>query len=79
MAVFGYTLVEAREQLEVWKACLKALGEGQAQHYRVGTREFTALDLDEVQRMVRYFENMVEALSGQARTSRVVRVVPRDV
>ncbi len=75
----GYTLQEAKEMLSLWKACYKALAEGHAKHYRVGTREFTAFDLDEVERQVARFANMVDALSGRGRTVRVTRVVPRDL
>lgn len=75
----AYTLSEAREMLAKWKECEKALAEGQATHYRVGTREFTALDLNEIAARIRYFSDIVEALSGGARTTRVVRIVPRDL
>ena len=46
---------------------------------RVGSREFTAFDLPEVLKQIETFSNAVESLSGQVRTSRVVRVVPRDL
>lgn len=75
----AYTLEEAREYLETWKACEKALASGQAKAYRVGTREFTAIDLDEISRRIDYFANVIESLSGNLRTNRVVRVVPRDL
>ena len=49
MAYTGaYTLEEAREYLTLWKDCERALATGQAKAYRVGSREFTAFDLDEV-------------------------------
>ena len=75
----AYTLTEAKNNLAIWKQCLYELGEGQAKSYRIGNREFTAFDIDEVMRMVDFFANLVETLSGGARTTRVVRVVPRDV
>ena len=75
----SYTITEAREMLGLWKACEKALASGQAKEYRVGTREFTALDLPEIAERITYFGDVVEALSGQTRTTRVVRVVPRDL
>jgi len=78
-AITGYTLAEAREMLEQWKACEKALASGQAQSYRVGTREWTSIDLKEISARILYFSNLVEALSGQVRTKRVTRVVPRDL
>lgn len=74
-----YTLSEARENLEIWKTCLKELAEGQAKSYRVGSREFTAFDIDEVRRMVEYFGDLVESLEGKVRTTRVSRIVPRDL
>ena len=75
----AYTLSEAREFLELWKECYRALAEGQAKSYRVGTREFTAFDLPEVAKQIEILSNVVESLSGQVRTTRVVRVVPRDL
>lgn len=75
----AYTLAEAREMLALWKECEKALASGQAKEYRVGTREFTAVDLPDIAARINYFGNVVEALSGAVRTSRVVRVVPRDL
>ena len=78
-AITGYTLVEAKEMLDQWKACEKALASGQAQSYRVGTREWTSIDLKEISERIVYFSNLVEALSGNVRTRRVTRVVPRDL
>ena len=34
----AYTLTEAQEMLDAWKACEKALASGQAKEYRVGSR-----------------------------------------
>ena len=80
MAILNaYTLEEAREMLTLCKEALKQLITGQAKSYRVGTREFTALDADELMDEIVYFSNLVEALSGGVRTKRVARVVPRDL
>ena len=78
-ALNAYTLEEARSMLTLCKEALKALITGQAKHYRVGTREYTALDADELMDQIVYFSNLVEALSGNVRTKRVTRVVPRDL
>lgn len=75
----AYTLEEAREMLRLWKECEKSLASGQAKAYRIGTREFTALDLDEITARTGYFADLVDKLSGQMRKNRVVRVVPRDL
>lgn len=74
----GFTLVEARTQLDLWKACAQELATGQAKHYKIGSREFTALDLDEIYRMIKYFAGIVDKLSGLARSARVQVVIPRD-
>ena len=75
----AYTLSEAQELLSLWKECYRALAEGHAKSYKVGTREFTAFDLPEVLAQIETCSNLVESLSGSVRTSRVVRVVPRDL
>jgi hypothetical protein len=76
---YQYTLSEARENLALCKEALRELISGQAKAYRIGSREFTALDIDELRRLIEYFGNIVEALSGAVKTTRVVRVVPRDL
>lgn len=78
-AINAYTLSEAREMLTLCKTALRELITGQAKSYRVGTREYTALDIDDLKREIEYFGNLVEALSGSVRTKRVARVVPRDL
>lgn len=75
----AYTKEEAQEMLELWKACEKALASGQAKEYRIGTREFTAVDLPDIAARIKYFSNVIEALSGVVRTTRVTRVIPRDL
>ena len=74
----AYTLGEATEMLTLWKDCERALASGQTKSYKVGTREFTAIELPEISARINYFGNVVEALSGKVRTKRVTSVVPRD-
>lgn len=74
----GFTLVEAQEQLALWKDCAKELAGGQAKRYKIGTREFEALDIPYVYKMIKYFSGLVDKLSGAARHARVQVVVPRD-
>ncbi|MDO4620025.1 MAG: DUF6148 family protein [Lachnospiraceae bacterium] len=78
-ATSAYTLAEATEMLTLCKTALRELISGQAKAYRVGSREFTALNIDELKDWIIYFSDIVEALSGKARTTRVARVVPRDL
>jgi hypothetical protein len=74
----GFTLIEAKTQLGLWKECAQEIASGTAKHYRIGTREYTALDIDEVYRMIKYFAGIVDKLEGLARSRRVQVVVPRD-
>ena len=75
----AWTLEEAQNMLTLCKEAHKELITGQAKSYRVGTREFTALELDDLMDQIEYFSNVVESLSGSVRTKRVARVVPRDL
>lgn len=78
-AISAYYLAEAQEMLELWKSAERALASGQVTSYRVGTRECTLVDMEDIRAAINYFGNLVEALSGQVRTKRVTRVVPRDL
>lgn len=78
-ATSAYTLEEAQNMLALCKQALKDLISGQAKSYKIGSREYTALDVNDLNRQIIYFSNIVEALSGSARTTRVTRVVPRDL
>ena len=75
----AYTLTEARQMLQLCKDAYQELITGQAKAYRVGTREYAALDLDDLVREIERWSDIVDALSGRARTKNVVRVVPRDL
>ncbi len=75
----GYTLKEAKEMLKVWKDAERALASGQAKRYRIGSREFESVDLPHIAARIKYFSDLVEALSGEARTMRVARFIPRDL
>ena len=76
---YAYTRNEAAAQLAIWKDCLRSIAEGEAQHYRIGSREYTALDLDEVRKQIEFFADILEAYDGNVRTRRVAVVVPRDL
>lgn len=78
-AISAYTLSEAREMLALWKDCERSLASGQVTSYRVGTRECTLVDMDDIRAAINYFGNLVDALSGNVRTKRVTSVVPRDL
>lgn len=78
-AISAYTLEEAKEMLGLWKNAERALASGQVTSYRVGSRECTLVDMEDIRSAINYFGNLVEALSGDVRTKRVARVVFRDL
>ena len=78
-AISAYNLEEAREMLALWKDAERELASGNVTSYRVGTRECTLIDMEDIRAAINYFGNLVEALSGRVRTKRVTRVVPRDL
>ena len=47
--------------------------------YKIGTREFTALDLPVILQRIRELAKTIEGLEGNMRTKRAVMVVPRDL
>ena len=75
----AWTLPEARAMVAEIKKAIQSIVSGTAKSYKVGSREYTALDLDELEKRLDYFNNIVEALEGKVRTNRVARVVPRDL
>lgn len=75
----GYTLAEAQEMLSLYKTAERELTIGQAKSYRIGSREFEAMDMGFIQSQITRFANMVEQLKGNGRTKRIARVVPRDL
>lgn len=77
--ISAYTLTEARSLLILYKEAEIALVDGQAKSYKIGTREFTALDLPVILQRIRELAKTIEGLEGNMRTKRAVMVVPRDL
>lgn len=73
-----YTLNEARALLIQYKQAEIALVDGQAESYRIGTREWKSIDLPVIQQRIRELSKLIAGLEGNARTKRAVMVVPRD-
>ena len=57
----GYTLSEAQSELQVWKAAKRYAAVGKS--YTVGTR----YDLDEINREIAFFSDIVDTLGGASR------------
>ena len=74
-----YTLTEARQLLALYKEAEIALVDGQAKSYKIGSREFTSLDLPVIQQRIRELAKTIEGMTGGARTTRAVMVIPRDL
>ena len=77
--ISAYTRTEAMELLTLYKTAEAEIVGGQAKHYKVGTREFTAVDLPWIQQRIRELAKLIAALDGAARTKRAVQVIHRDL
>lgn len=58
----GYTLSEAQSELQVWKTAKRYAAVGKS--YSIGTRSLTRYDLDEINREIAFFSDVVTALEG---------------
>ena len=76
--VTPWTLSEARELLNLWKAAYKMLASGQVKEYAIGARKLTMIDADEIQRQIDYFAREVKALEEGTNTMTSRQVVFRD-
>ncbi len=74
----AYSYEEAKQYLTQYKEALTALVDGQAKAYRIGSREVTLLDVDDIEKMIDKFAGIVEKYESGARPSRSVAVVFRD-
>ncbi len=61
----GYTLSEAQSELQVWKTAKRYAAVGKS--YTVGTRSLTRYDLDEINREIAFFSDIVDILGGASR------------
>lgn len=75
----AYELTEAKSMLALCKTAMNELVSGQAKSYKIGTREFTTFDIDELLRLIRYYSDLVDSLQGTSRSNSVARVVFRDL
>lgn len=80
MSLFAsaFTVEELRELLTTWKECYKALATGQASYYRIGTREFQAIDLEEVKKQIEEIQDAIDEKAGNKK-ARVHRFFFRDL
>lgn len=75
----AYTLEEAIRMRDLSKEALEELTSGQAKSYRIGTREFTAFDMADLRKQIEFFSNIIDAKTGQARSTSVALVRFRDL
>jgi hypothetical protein len=57
----GYTLEEARAELELWKEAKRAAATGKA--YTIGSKQLTRYNLAEINREIDRFSEIVDGLS----------------
>lgn len=74
-----WTLEEVRIILGKAKEAYISILGGTAKSYKIGSREYTALDLPELEKLIEKYGALENELTGQTRTNRVVRIVPRDL
>lgn len=73
------TLQEAKDWYTVWSEAYKSIAVG-GQSYKIGTRQLTRADLDEVRKQMDYWRNEVDRLErGRGRGVTLKRVVIRDL
>ena len=77
--VSPYTRDEAIELLASYKACERAIVDGTAKEYRIGSRAYTALDLTEIRKRINELAALADALRTGRRMTRTAIVVPRDL
>ena len=58
----GYSLTEAKTELELWKEAKRAAATGKS--YTLGSRQLTRYDLAEINREIQRFSEIVDALSS---------------
>lgn len=72
------TLTQAKENLSAWIAADLAVSKGQS--YSIGGRSMTRTDAKEITAKIKFWQNMVTALtSSTAGGLTVKRVMPRDL
>lgn len=73
------TLEDARRNLTIWRTAqhnIAVLG----QSYRIADRQFTAANLSEINKMIAYWQSVVDRLEGRRRRGvRMQTIVPVDL
>lgn len=76
-----YTLDEARQHFEAWKAAELALATGQS--YSIAGRTLTRVNLDDVKKQMAYWAKIIDRLeaelTGRRAPSSQRRYVPTDI
>jgi hypothetical protein len=71
------TLAEARSQLSAWLTASKKVAAGQS--YQIGNRQLTRVNAEHIDKMINYWQGMVNKLESGTSGPRAFRVVPRDL
>ncbi|UQZ90685.1 hypothetical protein C4J81_16340 [Deltaproteobacteria bacterium Smac51] len=58
----GYTLEEAKSDLELWKSAKRAAATGK--YYQIGGRQLTRYDLADINKEIAFFTEVIDALAG---------------
>lgn len=75
-----YTLAEAQQHLDAWKAAELALATGQS--YSIAGRSLTRVNLADVMQQIRYWQKQIEEIKaemlGRRKPNKQRRYVPTD-
>lgn len=74
----AYSYDEAKEYLKLNKDALKALIDGQAKEYTIGSRSVTLLDIDDLEKQIAKFSKIVNDYEANTRPTRNAAIVFRD-
>lgn len=69
------TLERAKKHLEAWLDAELAVSTGQS--YRIGTRQITRADIEDIRKQIAYWQRKIKILQGKS-SRKVYQAIPRD-
>ncbi len=73
------TLTFAKEMQAAYYECERVLVKGTVKSYKIGNRELTRLDLEDIRKGQAFYDKQVAVLEGTANGRSGRMVVPRDL
>lgn len=79
MILKGWTIQEAQELRSKTIDAIMSITDGTAKSYKVGTREYVALSLDDLKKLLKDADDTISYLMNPKKYKNVRRVIPRDL